>query len=198
MAKRKYMHPSLVMRDDVAEDIRLCEWPDCHFKADYRAPLTRERLRDYRWFCLDHVREYNKRWNYYDGMTDAEVEADLRRDTVWQRPTWPIGEREEGTVFGPKPGTGPFGIDPDYFSDAFGFFEDKATHAGSPTPDAMTRAALAIFGLHMPINAEMLKGRYKELVKKHHPDTNGGTKSAEEKFKEIREAYETLRHFLVI
>ena len=50
----------------------------------------------------------------------------------------------------------------------------------------------------MPINAEMLKGRYKELVKKHHPDTNGGTKSAEEKFKEIREAYETLRHFLVI
>jgi DnaJ-domain-containing protein 1 len=198
MAKRKHTHPSLVMRDTVAEDIRLCEWPNCRLKADYRAPLTRERLRDYRWFCLDHVREYNKRWNYFEGMTDEEVEADLRRDTVWQRPSWPIGDREEGPVNGPKPGAGPFGIDPEYFSDSFGFFEDKATHAGSPAPDGQTRAALAIFGLHMPINAEMLKGRYKELVKKHHPDTNGGTKSAEEKFKEIREAYETLRHFLVI
>ena len=50
----------------------------------------------------------------------------------------------------------------------------------------------------MPITAEMLKAKYKELVKKHHPDTNGGTKEAEEKFKEILDAYETLRQFLVI
>jgi len=192
------MHPSLIMREDIAEDIRVCDWPDCHQKADHKAPLTREKLREYRWFCLDHVREYNKRWNYYEGMTDEEVEADLRRDTVWQRPSWKIGEREEGIGRGPKAGMGPFGIDPDYFVDSFGLFDEKENNGGPPPPDAPTRAALAVFGLQLPVSADNLKGRYKELVKKHHPDTNGGTKSAEEKFKEIRDAYETLRRFLVI
>jgi DnaJ-domain-containing protein 1 len=202
MARRKHMHPSLIIREDVAQDFRVCEWPDCHLKADHRAPLTREKLREYRWFCLDHVRDYNKRWNYFEGMTDEEVEADLRRDTVWQRPSWPLGDREDspgsGAKVGPKAGMGPFGIDPDYINDIFGVFEDQPSQTGVPITDAPTRAALAIFGLHLPITIETLKGRYKELVKKHHPDTNGGTKAAEEKFKEIRNAYETLRQFLVI
>lgn len=185
------------MRDDVAEDIRLCEWPDCQMKADHKAPRSREQLRDYRWFCLDHVREFNRRWNYFEGMTDDEVEADLRRDTVWQRPSWPLGDRED-TVRGPKAGMGPFGIDPDYFVDDFGLFKEKPAETSGPQADAPTRVALAVFGMQLPVSHDELKGRYKELVKKHHPDTNGGTKAAEEKFKEIREAYETLRQFLVI
>ena len=197
MARRKQPHPSLIMRDDVAEDIRLCEWPDCHMKADHKAPRSREQLREYRWFCLDHVREFNRRWNYFEGMTDEEVEADLRRDTVWQRPSWPIGDRED-IPRGPKAGMGPFGIDPDYFVDDFGLFNEKTAEATGPQADAPTRAALATFGMQLPISAEQLKSRYKELVKRHHPDTNGGTKAAEEKFKEIREAYETLRQFLVV
>ncbi|WNJ98529.1 DnaJ domain-containing protein [Thalassospiraceae bacterium LMO-JJ14] len=197
MARRKQLHPSLVMRDDVAEDIRLCEWPDCQMKADHKAPRSREQLREYRWFCLDHVREFNRRWNYFEGMTDDEVEADLRRDTVWQRPSWPLGDREE-TARGPKAGMGPFGIDPDYFVDDFGLFKEKTAETGGPQADAPTRVALAVFGMQLPVSGDELKSRYKELVKKHHPDTNGGTKAAEEKFKEIREAYETLRHFLVI
>ncbi|MEQ8321608.1 MAG: DnaJ domain-containing protein [Rhodospirillales bacterium] len=197
MARRKQPHPSLIMRDDVAEDIRLCDWPDCHMKADHKAPRSREMLREYRWFCLDHIRQYNSRWNYFEGMSDEEVEADLRRDTVWQRPTWPIGDREE-PARGPKPGTGPFGIDPEFFIDGFGLFDERTAHSGTQQADAPTRSALATFGMQLPISADELKSRYKELVKKHHPDTNGGTKAAEEKFKEIREAYETLRQFLVI
>jgi DnaJ-domain-containing protein 1 len=197
MARRKQLHPSLIMRDDVAEDIRMCEWPDCHMKADHKAPRSREQLREYRWFCLDHIREFNSRWNYFEGMTDEEVEADLRRDTVWQRPSWPLGD-SEGTTRGPKAGMGPFGIDPNYFVDDFGLFSEKPAQPAGPQADAPTRAALAIFGMQLPVTIDELKGRYKELVKKHHPDTNGGTKAAEEKFKEIREAYDTLRAFLVI
>lgn len=201
MARRKNPHLSLSMRDDVAEDIRVCEWPGCTMAGGHPAPRSRNMLRDYRWFCLEHIRLYNSRWNYFDGMTDDEVEADLRYDTVWNRPSWPLSDSEEKGKRGPKPGHGPFGFDPKYFADDFGLFDEPEGRGGAddvPRTDQPTRAALAVFGLALPITAEMLKTRYKELVKKHHPDTNGGTKAAEEKFKEIRDAYEKLRLFLVI
>lgn len=157
-------------------------------------------LREYRWFCLEHVRDYNRRWNYFEGMSEEEVEADLRRDTVWQRPTWPIGEGDATESRGPKPGSGPFGFDPQSFDDAFGFFSesDEKPKGDQVTANAETRVALSTFGLDLPIDKNTLKTRYKELVKRYHPDTNGGTKTAEEKFKEIHMAYETLRRFLVI
>ena len=198
MARRKRIHPSLIIVEDVATAILVCEWPGCLEHGEHKAPKSRDMLREYRWFCMEHIREYNKRWNYFEGMSEEEVEADLRRDTVWQRPSWPLGDREEGEIKGPKPGMGTFGIDPDYFVDSFGLFDEKESANGATSVDAPTRKALAIFGLAMPITAEMLKAKYKELVKKHHPDTNGGTKEAEEKFKEILDAYETLRQFLVI
>lgn len=188
------------MREDVAEDIRVCEWPGCTFTAEHRAPKSRSQLRDYRWFCLEHVRDYNSRWNYFEGMTEEEVEADLRRDTVWQRPTWPIGEGDPHESRGPKPGSGPFGIDPEFFTDSFGFFKDSGPEKQQEgyAANLEVRGALVTFELSLPISHEILKSKYKELVKLYHPDTNGGTKEAEEKFKEIHTAYETLRRFLVI
>ena len=188
------------MRDDVAEDTRTCEWPGCAFSAEHKAPRSRDMLREYRWFCLEHVRDYNRRWNYFEGMTEDEVEADLRRDTVWQRPTWPIGESDPSEPRGPKAGSGPFGIDPEYFTDNFGFFKDADGAPKNPNSSVNfeTRDALATFGLALPMTLDELKAKYKELVKRFHPDTNGGTKEAEEKFKEIHTAYETLRRFLVI
>jgi len=198
MAKRKTLHPSLDIRTETAADVRLCEWPGCTDGGEHKAPKSREMLREYRWFCLEHVRVYNKRWNYFDGMSDEEVEASLRHDTVWNRPTWPLGDSEEREQVRPKPGHGPFGIDSEYFKDAFGFFEDEPGNDTGPRADAPTRAALAVFGLELPVTPVDLKARYKVLVKQHHPDANGGNKAAEEKFKEIREAYETLCRFLVI
>ena len=201
MRRQKQPHPSLIIRDDVAEDVRLCEWPGCNGHGEYKAPRSRDQIREYRWFCMDHVRLYNSRWNYFDGMSDVEMEQSLRHDITWNRPTWPLGDSEGKGGQGPKPGHGPFGFDPDYVQDIFGVFEDDPrtkgeTSASGAPPE--TRAALALFGLEFPITAESLKARYKELVKRHHPDANGGTKAAEEKFKEIRSAYETLCAFLVI
>ena len=65
--------------------------PGCHEAGEYRAPKSRTTLNDYHWFCLEHVRAYNAGWDFYKGMSPAEVEAQLRADTSWQRPTWPIG-----------------------------------------------------------------------------------------------------------
>lgn len=200
MKRRKQPHPSLTLGDAIAEDIRLCEWPGCGLDGAHPAPRSRERLRDYRWFCMEHIREFNKKWNFFEGMSDDEVEASLRKDTVWDRPTWPLGDKEGHTGRGPKPGVGPFGIDPDHLNDAFGFFNEDDDVPGDtgPRADPTTRAALALFGLKLPVTGQDVKARYKELVKKHHPDANGGTKEAEEKFKEIRQAYDTLLAFLLL
>ena len=73
--------------------VRSCDHPGCIAGGEYRAPKSRLDLHDYYWFCLEHVRAYNSAWNYYVGMSDAEIEAEIRHDTVWQRPTWRLGDR---------------------------------------------------------------------------------------------------------
>jgi hypothetical protein len=131
----------------------------------------------YYWFCLDHVRQYNAAWNYYDGMSDDEVEADVRGDTVWNRPTWPMGTRE---WLNHLAGT----------RDDFNLFthaareEERRRAAHTPW-----EKALEVLGLVPPVTVAVVKARYKELVKRHHPDTNGGSKASEEKFKQINHAY---------
>src|ERR1700739_4835002 len=72
---------------------RMCDHPGCVAGGDFRAPRSRLELNHYYWFCLDHIRAYNAAGNYYSGMSDPEIEAEIRRDTVWQRPSWKLGER---------------------------------------------------------------------------------------------------------
>ncbi|MGF1639576.1 MAG: J domain-containing protein [Rhodospirillales bacterium] len=160
--------------------MRTCEWSGCTDDGLYPAPWSREHLRRYRWFCLEHVRLYNSAWNYYQGMDDRQVEADLRRDTVWQRPSWPLGSRV---------GTGRFAGA--RISDGFGVFGDDAPAASRPPATAEQRA-MVVLDLTAPLTVAAVKARYKKLVKIHHPDANGGDKAAEERFKTISDAYRTL------
>src|SRR5262249_48316463 len=77
--------------DPAAPAGRGCEMPGCEAPGEYRAPKDRRNLKDYWWFCLEHVRAYTSTWHYYRGMSPAEIEAQLRADTAWQRPSWPLG-----------------------------------------------------------------------------------------------------------
>ena len=83
--------PRAYAPDPAAPPGRACDMPGCPEAGEYRAPKSRTNLNDYHWFCLEHVRAYNAGWDFYKGMSPAEVEAQLRADTSWQRPTWPIG-----------------------------------------------------------------------------------------------------------
>jgi len=145
-------------------------------------------LRDYYWFCLEHVRAYNSAWNYYAGMSDGDVEAEIRSDTVWHRPSWRLGARH-----GPGPRLR------DYFdllaSGAAGAGEHEKRGAGDRARRALSarEQALAIFEIEPPVTPVRLKARYKALVKLHHPDAHGGDKAAEEKLKIINQAYATLK-----
>jgi DnaJ-domain-containing protein 1 len=167
---------------------RLCDHPGCEGAGDYRAPRSRLELDAYFWFCLEHVRAYNAAWNYYAGMSEREIESEIRRDTVWQRPSWKLGQRH-GPAYEAR------------MRDYFGVYGANGgqRRARSPGGDASTRAAsareqaLAVFDMELPFTQSTLKARYKVLVKMHHPDAHGGDKEAEEKLKIINQAYTTLK-----
>jgi hypothetical protein len=167
--------------EDPRPRARLCDHPGCAGLGEFRAPQARDRLDQYYWFCLDHVREYNAAWNYYAGMSEAEIEGEIRRDMVGQRPSWPLGARVGRVHWKMR--------------DHFGFFGDD--HAPEREvrrrPETKEEAALRLFALETPFTLVRLKARYKELVKLHHPDANGGDKAAEERLKLINQAYSTLK-----
>ena len=170
---------------------RLCDHPGCEAGGEFRAPRSRLELDSYFWFCIDHVRAYNAAWNYYAGMSEHEIEDEIRRDTVWQRPSWKLGQRHgpayEHRVRDPfdlyshndrKPGAGQ---------------RNGRAHEASNRVASAREQALAVFDLDPPFTQLSLKARYKVLVKMHHPDAHGGDKAAEEKLKIINQAYTTLK-----
>lgn len=171
-------------------DAPVCEWPDCKLGGDFKAPASRDNIRVYRHFCLEHVRLYNRNWNYYEGMNPADIEKDMRRDYTWQRPSWNFG------TFKKTPGGG------GGFKDDFGFFNDDGSFKNEPEDDfsqydMLERQSFAIMDLKPDVTLEELKARYKFLVKKYHPDTNNGDKEAEERFKTVSEAYTVLKKIIL-
>ena len=182
--------------------VQICDWPGCHSDGDHRAPKSRDQIREYRWFCLEHVRIYNRSWNYYEGMSDEQVDLLVRSDTTWNRPTWPLGEPRNGA---PQENLGA-AFDPGFenLDDPFGFFtaetsfKPAANMAPKASLSAVERKALATLNLDVSVTITELKARYKLLVKRYHPDVTGGDKKSEERFKQINEAYETIMNCLVL
>ncbi|MSP50367.1 MAG: molecular chaperone DnaJ [Alphaproteobacteria bacterium] len=167
--------------------LRACDQPGCLGEGMFRAPKARDRLQDYFWFCLAHVRAYNAAWDFYRGMSPGEIERQVRNDTVWQRPTWPLGpsgrrQRPEAVEI-----EDPF----DIFGEGPGPRPTAESRMRDLPPEE--RDALAILDLAPDVTLEELKSRYKVLVKRHHPDANGGDRQAEERVKAINLAYSTLR-----
>ncbi len=161
---------------------RNCDHPGCEASGEHRAPRSRATLDSFYWFCLDHVRAYNASWNYYAGMSTDEMEAEIRNDTVWQRPTWPLGARVSALHAARWAGFGMFDID-----------GETPSEKPKRPPRSPQEKALALFDLVPPLTLAGLKARYKELVKRHHPDTHGGDKEAEERLKDIIQAYSLLK-----
>ncbi|MFC7543481.1 J domain-containing protein [Siccirubricoccus deserti] len=124
-------------------------------------------------------------------MGPNEIEANLRHDTAWQRPTWPLGRLGGNRRF-----------DPEYLRDPLGLLYGTPLHANrraepkQPEVPAELRAALDVLGLEWPVEQPALRARYKELAKRYHPDANGGDRSAEDRLKDVNRAYSLLRQRL--
>ena len=175
-----------------------CEWPGCRLAAEHRAPYSRAQLHRYRWFCLDHVRHYNAAWDYYAGMTQAEIETHLRSDTTWRRPSWPLGSVAKNEKLRAMFQDINDLADPLDVLASNGFKRPKAKPATGLAADLPKpqREALAVLEVQAPFDWALIRRRYKALVKLHHPDANAGSKAAEERFKRINQAYSTLKQWL--
>jgi len=163
--------------------LRLCDCPDCGQAGDYRAPKSRDRLNEYYFFCLDHVREYNKAWDFFAGLSPGEIEAYTRSATIWERPSWPLGQW----------GVCERKLRDKALHDIFGGPVREETESTPPPMPIAGRDALAILELTPPVDFAAIKGQYRALVKKHHPDVRGNEPGNEEKFKDISLAFATLR-----
>jgi DnaJ-class molecular chaperone len=150
-------------------------------------------LDEHYWFCQPHAAEYNKGWNFYAGMSEGEIRARQEEEaSTGGRPTWQFKASKfsrEAAAFAAGAGRG--------FSDPFGMFKGGGRRAEPETPSRrigkIERSALADLDLEESAEQTVIRARYKELVKRCHPDANGGDRSAEHKLQRVIKAYKTLQ-----
>ena len=197
----KWANDLRVKRQPVTRPARLCEKPGCEAAGEHRAPKSRTALNDYYWFCLDHVREYNLSWDYFRGMSPGEVEAYQRAALTGLRPTWKLGDRSAGTATRLNAYLREAYVDPSVvFNDGPGQDPGRTADKRSVNPDMgerrrskMQLAALETLHLDPEASMQDVKLRFKELVKRYHPDANGGDRGAEERLRQVIKAYAQLR-----
>src|SRR6478752_5775472 len=188
--KPKGKQPELKPRDTVVN----CEWTGCQNKGAHRAPKGRENSREYWHFCIDHVREYNQSYNFFQGMNPDDVARYQKDALTGHRPTWKMGANS-----GAK-GESAFDTAADplqMFAELNGRarWRPGAQQAKAETRKVMNaeRKALQVMGLAAGATLEEVKAKYKALVKQHHPDANGGDRSTEDRLIEIIKAYNYLK-----
>ncbi len=175
---------------------RRCDHAGCKNPGDFRAPKSRRQLKEYYWFCFDHVQAYNKAWNYHEGMTADEIEAHLRAAVIGERPLWPLGLRGNQFWGSRRRYRDPFEERLGLFDEMGGASGDGSAERGAARarPATLADQALATLGLTGPADIATIKQHYKRLVKRYHPDANGGgDQAAEEQLKRINEAYAILK-----
>ena len=148
--------------------------------GDFRAPRSRTHLHEYQWFCETHIKEFNKSWNYFEGMNEDQIYAFQKDATHGHRPTWRMDQLKGNPTA--------------RLEEAFGrMFGESPTYKAEVRPiGAREKDALAVLDLEHPSDKASIKSQYRELVKKYHPDVNRGSIKAEETFKKITHAYQHL------
>ena len=179
----------------------MCQWQGCRQPAEHRAPQGRGREGSFFLFCLDHVKQYNREYNYFQGMSDTEVSDFQKSAITGHRPTWEMGtrsapppvaetrSRRSKTRFGTQqPEEDPFEL----FGGPGGSAKAKPGAGRKPVGN-MARKSLRALDLSDHASKVEIKSRFKELVKRHHPDANGGDRTTEDKLREIIQAYNFLK-----
>ena len=175
-----------------------CEWEGCDQPGLYPAPKGRGLEGQYHRYCIDHVRAYNKGYNYFSGVPDEDVVAQQKADQVGDRPTWFVGVNAHGKT--KERGRGRRGGYGHRFetADPHGLFGEKGPAGEAPGKvrrpiKRLERKALHQLNLEDDATKQDNKTRFKELVKRLHPDHNNGDRSSEDKLREVIQAYNYLR-----
>ena len=179
---------------------RICDKPGCERPAKFRAPKSPDHLDQFFWFCMDHVREYNLRWNFFVDQSDAELERQFAADRVWERPTRPFSESVGDR--GERPHAEGRAWQRFGFDDPLSVLGDKGTlnpggerngvRAQRRLPPT-ERKALEILDAGDTQSKTEIRKIYKALVKDLHPDMNGGKRDDEARLTEVVWAWEQIR-----
>ncbi|MFI4973605.1 MAG: J domain-containing protein [Caulobacterales bacterium] len=177
----------------VKEGERACDHAGCRHAATTRAPKSRDLMDEHYWFCQSHAAEYNRNWNFFAGMSDEQIRARQHEEMfTGGRPTWSLnagrGMREAAAA-----------ASRGFFRDAFGIFgpgkaqTDAERAAYDKKLGKLERNALADLDLDATADGPKIRARYTELLKRCHPDVNGGDRSAEHKLQRVIKAFRTLQ-----
>ncbi|HEY2708031.1 MAG TPA: J domain-containing protein [Caulobacteraceae bacterium] len=173
---------------------RLCDHQGCRLAGVARAPKSRDMLNEHYWFCQPHAAEYNRTWNFFAGMTDQQIrDRQTEESFTGGRPTWQFqagrGSREAAAA-----------ASKGFFRDAFGIFGRNQQQQAAADQAAfdkqlgrLERNALTDLDLDATADGPTIRRRYTELLKRCHPDVNGGDRSAEHKLQRVIKAFRTLQ-----
>jgi hypothetical protein len=175
---------------------RACDHPGCGRAATARAPKARDMLHEHYWFCQPHAAEYNRNWNFFAGLPEAEVRRRQQEELMTGgRPTWEMKAgrmSREAAAFGARFGTG------QGYRDPFNMFGGAGVHARRPEAESrklgkIERNALADLDLDEDADGPKIRSRYTELVRRLHPDANNGDRSGENRLQRVIRSYQALR-----
>lgn len=178
---------------------RACDHPGCENSGKYRAPKSQDNLDEFYWFCLEHVRAYNLKWNFFENHSDAELEEQFSADKVWERPTKPFKDTLNAyTSKHPNSEEAAwkrFGID-----DPMEVLGENATQNRGRTTNPMERRlppteakAIRILEAEATMTKSEIRKQYKSLVKDLHPDMNGGNRNDEDRLQEVVWAWDQVK-----
>jgi hypothetical protein len=165
-----------------------CAIPGCGNEGEYKAPVQPADFDGpgmYRLLCLDHVREHNSKYNYFAGMSPEEIAEAQGPLGGWERPSRryrPIGAD-------PMPAWADFADPLDAIAASF----RNADRGPQPRFSPTERRALGALGLAEDADLHSVRRKYSQLVRRFHPDRNGGDRSQESKLGEVIDAWQTLK-----
>lgn len=194
-AEEEASRPKQRAKPEPKAEARTCDADGCTKKATSRAPKSRTQLNDYYWFCVSHAAEYNRSWNFFQGMDDQEYQTFAESARTGHRPTWSTQADSMSREAAASRNTH---FDPAKVQDPYGIFPRRA--GGRPARAEPERrlnrvqmTALEELALDEEADSRTIRLRYAELIKRFHPDSNGGDRSAEEKLNRVIKAYQVLK-----
>tara|TARA_Y100000590_G_scaffold464544_1_gene634270 strand:- start:1357 stop:1875 length:519 start_codon:yes stop_codon:yes gene_type:complete len=167
----------------------ICEWENCKESGKFKAPLEKDNSKNYQWLCEEHIKLFNKNWNYFEGMSQDEIENFLKSDLTWHRPTQKFGSSDNFFNI----------LWNNALSDKFNIFnsEKNFNSMKGRKLNEKDRDAFKIMGLEFNADWSIIQKKFKTLVKRFHPDRNAGNKEYEDKLKKITLAYSHLKLLMV-
>jgi hypothetical protein len=190
--KERKERPSPRFHGRVEGTGRVCMWRDCEEPGEFRAPPLEGPSEggppQFRWFCLEHVRAFNSGYNFFDGMTADEIHHAQRPMAGWERETRAFAHGGGDT----PPKWADFADPIDAIGARFGERMAAARKDGRVLSDG-ERRSLRVLGLGTDTDRTQLRKRYSELVRRFHPDRNGGDRAHESELQKVIAAYQHLK-----